>query len=109
MISKALGSREAMLAGVLMIPAPMELPRQTAIPKPTPSTRRSAALGVGVVSRGICAAHNTEQRAGTFLGSPRHRGALYCVSLYLTTRCFRPSAAMMRVGGGALNPVIELT
>ena len=38
-----------------MIPAPMELPRDTATPKPTPSTRRSAPLGAGIVRKTMCA------------------------------------------------------
>ena len=52
---EALGSRSAISAGVRMIPAPMELPRDTATPKPTPSTRRSAPLGAGIVRKTMCA------------------------------------------------------
>jgi GNAT superfamily N-acetyltransferase len=57
MMSGTLGRRAAISLGVLMIPDPMQLPRATAIPKPTPKTRKKFPLGCRVGSGDTVISH----------------------------------------------------
>jgi hypothetical protein len=51
-MSATLGRRAAISLGVRMIPDPKQLPRDTAMPKPTPKTRKKRPLGCHVVAEG---------------------------------------------------------
>lgn len=59
MIRAMLGKRAAISLGVRMIPDPMQLPRDTAMPKPTPKTRKKAPFG----SRALAEVTVIRQRA----------------------------------------------